>query len=63
MIVRLLTYCCALQESDSEGLRSRIRKLQTELSDAEENIATLNATISKMRTTRKPPASKVIYHL
>lgn len=49
------------QESDAEGLRSRIRKLQAELSDAEENIATLNATITKMRSTsRKPPASKVI---
>ena len=53
-----------LQESETEGLRGRIRKLQNELSDAEENIATLNATMTKMRSSaaRKPPPSKVIYH-
>ena len=52
---------CILQESDAEGLRARIRKLQAELSDAEENIATLNATITKMRSSaRKAPPSKVI---
>lgn len=63
MIVNNCFNCyCILQESDAEGLRARIRKLQAELSDAEENMATLNATITKMRSSARKPPSKVIHH-